>query len=561
MRIVDIRFSVRLMAITILCALGLGIFLFVSVNRLYSTLLEEKKAKTKEHIEVALSIIDGFRKQAASGALSQDQARQAAEDALRSARYADNQYFWINDMDGRMLMHPTNSQLVGTSILELKSATGNRIFADMIDVVRRQGSGFYSYLWKLPTDAEPRPKLSYVAGVAEWNWVIGTGVYIDDINALFRQQMLVLGGIAIGILVVVTLAGQMIVRGIVRPLGRLVAEMDELANGHLDRADFGVDRRDEIGDLGRSLQVFRRNAREMERLRQDHDAQQRKAEVTRKETMTSVANQFESSVGSVVQAVASAANQMQSASGTMAQSAQRASDEAASVSQASQQASSNVQTVASATEELSASIEEIARQMARSQAVAERAGEAAGRTNDLMQALNDSVGRIGTVVGLINDIAGQTNLLALNATIEAARAGDAGKGFAVVAGEVKTLANQTGKATGDIAQQIAEVQDKTTQAVGAIASIAAVIREMTEISGSVAAAVQQQSAATGEIARNVEQASSGTEEVSSSIGRVERAARESGATAEQVRTSAQDLSRQADILSREVERFLGQVRA
>jgi methyl-accepting chemotaxis protein len=244
----------------------------------------------------------------------------------------------------------------------------------------------------------------------------------------------------------------------------------------------------------------------------------------------------------------------------MASGATETSSLATTVAAAAEEASSNVETVASATEELSASINEISHQVSKSQVVAERADQEARSTTDLITKLAETVTSIGEIVNLINDIASQTNLLALNATIEAARAGDAGKGFAVVASEVKNLANQTGRATDEIASKISAVQDGTTAAVNAISSISSVINEMSSIGGSVAAAVQQQTAATQEIARNVDQAAIGTQEVSRNIGNVETAAAETGQAATQISESSQELSVQADLLKREMTKFLDQVR-
>jgi methyl-accepting chemotaxis protein len=273
------------------------------------------------------------------------------------------------------------------------------------------------------------------------------------------------------------------------------------------------------------------------------------------------ADNFEREVKSVVQSVATAANQMEGAARTMSASAEETSVQSTTVAAAAEEATTNIQTVAAAAEELSSSISEISRQVASSAAIASNARDEADRTNRIVQSLAEAASRIGQVVKLINDIASQTNLLALNATIEAARAGDAGKGFAVVANEVKNLANQTGKATDEIAGQISAVQNATKEAVSAIAGIAGTIGQINEIAGSIAASVEEQGAATQEIARNVQQAAMGTTEVTSTIARVSATAQETGSVARDVLDAASNLSRNATAMGQAVDTFVRTIRA
>jgi hemerythrin-like metal-binding protein len=370
-------------------------------------------------------------------------------------------------------------------------------------------------------------------------------------NIVFALVALMIGG----------LLSVLIARSIVVPVAAMTGAMTRLADGDKTVDIPARDNKDEIGAMAAAVQVFKDNAIRMEQMTAAQEEQKRRAEADRHAAMRTMADNFEGSVGKVIEAVTAAATQLQASSNQMAATATETSAQATTVASSAQEASANVQTVASATEELASSISEISRQVERSQSVAGRAGEEAAHTTQLVKALAGNVGKIGEIVNLINDIASQTNLLALNATIEAARAGDAGKGFAVVANEVKHLANQTAKATDEIASQIAAVQHGTGDAVKAIDSITKVITEMGEISASVASAVAEQTAATGEIARNVEQAAVGTQEVSANITSVEQAARETGQAADQIKSSAGELSQQAEYLRGEVGRFLTQVRA
>jgi methyl-accepting chemotaxis protein len=274
-----------------------------------------------------------------------------------------------------------------------------------------------------------------------------------------------------------------------------------------------------------------------------------------------LAENFETQVMGVVNAVSSAATQMQNSAQSLSATSEQTSQQAQAVSAAAEEASSNVQTVSSASEELASSIQEISRQVSESSRISSEASQEAARTNQQVEGLKAAADKIGEVVQIISDIAEQTNLLALNATIEAARAGDAGKGFAVVANEVKSLANQTAKATDEIRAQIGQIQSETGAAVDAIKGISTTIERINEIAQSVASAVEEQGAATQEIARNVQEASTGTMEVTRNISGVSEAASETGEGSNEVLSAASELSAQSERLRGEVDGFLQEIRA
>jgi len=350
-------------------------------------------------------------------------------------------------------------------------------------------------------------------------------------------------------------------RRILGPLSAMTGAMTRLAGGDKTTDIPGMKNKDEIGEMGATVQVFKDNMIETDRLRAEQsDVEQRQLQ-QRKADMQELADAFEGAVGEIVENVSSAATELEASASTLTATAERAQALATAVAAASEEASTNVQSVASASEEMTSSVNEISRQVQESSRVANEAVDQAQKTNDRVGELSKAASRIGDVVELINTIAGQTNLLALNATIEAARAGEAGRGFAVVASEVKALAEQTARATGEISQQISGIQAATQESVGAIKEIGGTIGRMSEISSTIAAAVEEQGAATQEISRNIQHAAQGTSQVSSNITDVQRGASETGSASAQVHSAAQSLSSESNRLKLEVTKFLNSVRA
>ena len=371
----------------------------------------------------------------------------------------------------------------------------------------------------------------------------------------FRLSMLLLCGI-----VILLGAGIMVwsIRSL-RPLRTLTDTMNRLSHRDLGTPVVGTDRHDEIGAMAQAVQIFKDGMIEADASAASRDAEHEEKEqrARRLEALTSA---FERTIGQMVNLLAAASTEMEATAQAMSSTATETNQQAGTVASAADLASAGVQTVAAAAEQLSSSISEINQQVNQSAKVSGQAVIDAQNAGLMMDTLANGAQKIGEIVNLITTIASQTNLLALNATIEAARAGDAGKGFAVVASEVKSLAQQTARATDEIASQIGQVQTATREAVEAIRGIIVVIQQVGTISTSIAAAVEEQGAATAEIARNVQQTSASTKTVTANIVKVSQAANDTGSAAGQVLSAAQDLSRQAEGLSREVGSFIDGVR-
>lgn len=382
----------------------------------------------------------------------------------------------------------------------------------------------------------------------------------DQGAAIYATTKLFMLGVMVVAVILCVLLAYAIISNISGPIRLLTKAMTRLASSDWSTEVPGTARKDELGEMAKTVNVFKTNGVEAARLVAEQEVE-RAATEQRVLRLDALTRAFETKAGELVGQVSAAASELQATAQSMTGTAGEATQQATNVATAAEQASANVQTVAAASEELASSISEISRQVAQSAKVAGKALEDAKRTDGVVQALAEGAQKIGEVVSLISSIAGQTNLLALNATIEAARAGDAGKGFAVVASEVKSLATQTAKATEDIARQITQIQSATKAAVDSIRGIGITISEISEIAAAIAAAVEEQGSATQEIARNVQQASIGTQKVSSNIVGVSQGANDTGAAAVQVLGAAGELSRQAEQLRSEVGLYITGVKA
>jgi methyl-accepting chemotaxis protein len=491
-----------------------------------------------------------------------------AKKAIAQLRYGakNSDYFWINDMGPTMVMHPIKPQLNGKDLSGSKDPNGKKLFMSMVDVCRDKGEGFVDYMWPMPGHDEPVPKLSYVKLFKPWGWIVGTGIYLDDVDqAVAAKEAEIASAIAgqrnglmliILVLLGLTGAGVAVVsKRITRPIVTASDMLKDIAQGEGDLTRrLEVDSRDEVGEMAKWFNMFVENIQRIiasvaENARQVNDSS--------------------SELNAISDQMSAGAGQTSDKANTVAAASEEMSTNMNSVAAAMEQASTNVGMVASAAEEMTATINEIAQNTEKARGITGEAVTQAGNASGQVAELGTAAQEIGKVIETITEISEQVNLLALNATIEAARAGEAGKGFAVVANEIKDLARQTAEATGEIKSRVEGIQNSTEGTVTEIGNITRVVNEVNEIVSTIATAVEEQSVTTNEIAGNVSQAAQGIDEVnenvaqsssvsteiSHDIAEVTQAANEISNSSAQISMSAESLSQLAQQLNDMVGRF------
>ena len=363
------------------------------------------------------------------------------------------------------------------------------------------------------------------------------------------------------IFVIGGLTAYVLIARIVRPLKRMEKNMTDLAGGNVEVEIFGADRKDEIGDMGKAVEIFKQNSTEMQRMEADRVETETKTQEQRRSDMLALANSFEENVGSVVDTITLTVTELEETADTLNQTADIGKGQADTVTSAAAKSSESVTIVASAAQELDASIREIATKANQSRKVSTEALTTSESAKSTMQELVDGASRVNTIVDLINDIADQTNLLALNATIEASRAGDAGKGFAVVASEVKALAQQTAKATEEIATQIGALQSTSSTAVEEIDSVNTIIANIDELTAGIADVIEEQANVTNEISQSILNAAAVTDEVTQGMQAVKGASNDTEEAATQMHSAMQVMRKENEQLNVRIQTFLGNVRA
>ena len=512
--------------LVVAAVVGMALVAVIGAGQVRGTIERDQQREAQTAVETALGVVAFFGEQEASGELTREEAQTRAKDALRELRYAGEEYFWINDMTPTMVMHPIKPELDGTDLSENEDPEGTRLFVEFVEVVEADGSGFVSYLWPKPGEEAPQPKVSYVTGYEPWGWVVGSGLYVADLDGAFRAELATLLLWSVPVVLLIVVLSLLVSRSITRPLRAMT---DVLSTG----------------DLGRRLAgpEAAGSANELDRLAVAVDT-----------CLVGVA--------AVVAGVTSASERLgASASGLCATSqriagtAERSTAQTHGVTAAAEEVSQGMDAVAAGAEQMGASIREIAHNATEAARVAGSAVSAAESANETVTRLGESSVEIGNVVKVITAIAAQTNLLALNATIEAARAGESGRGFAVVASEVKELAQETAKATEDITRRITAIQGDSRSAAEALSEVTGIISDINSYQTTIASAVEEQTATTGEMSRSVHGAASSGRSIADLVAEAARGSAETRDGVESIQSAADDLVATARELQQSVAGF------
>ena len=452
----------RLSLVTLMVLALLGLLLFFCLQIYQQGLMGEKSRQTRAQVETAYSLVAGFEARVRKGELDEGRAKAEALAAIKGLRYGEEDYFWINDSHPTMVMHPMKPELDGKDLSGVEDKQGLRLFVAFADLARAQGAGEVAYYWPKPGVEEPVRKISYIKRFAPWDWIIGTGVYVDDVEAQYQEVLRTLLGVGLVLAILLFAVVGLIVRSIVVPLSQSVSALGNIARGEGDlRFRLPESGRDELSQLSVNFNLFAGQMAQLVGRSQQITAQNREqahqlAQIVDR-TGAIVTGQEQDTLR-----VASAMEQMTVSSREVGQHAAQAAEAADSALNLAQHGR---QVVAQTRETISQLADEMV------------------ETVQAVSRLEQETQQIGSVLDVIRGVAEQTNLLALNAAIEAARAGEQGRGFAVVADEVRTLATRTHSSTDEIRQMIQRLQEGAGKVVSGISQLQQLSRATADRAG------------------------------------------------------------------------------
>ena len=582
----------RINLLALVTVAGLLVVTALALFRLDAVMRDDIADRTKKSVEIAHSVVAYYQGEEAAGRMSRDQAQTAAKAAVGAMRYGQDDYFWINDMHPTMVMHPMKPALNGKDLSENKDADGVLMFKEFVAVVQKDGEGFVHYQWAKPNQDGASPKISYVKGFAPWGWVIGSGVYTDQIAAAVGKSALALGSMALLVLLAVGAAGWFIGRSVSGPVVALERRMRGLAEGDTASEIPGVARGDEIGKMALALATFRDAAIEKARLAAEALSQRSMSEQERAAREAEKAAEAEAdrvtieALGRGLAAMAdgdltyridtefapkaaqlksdfnAAIAQLQQAVSVVVANIAGIRSGAGEISQAADDLSRRTEQQAAGLEETAAALDEItatvnktasgARQASdvvqAAKGDAETSGVIVRDAVQAMQAIEGSSEQISQIIGVIDEIAFQTNLLALNAGVEAARAGEAGRGFAVVASEVRALAQRSAEAAKEIKTLISTSSTQVGSGVKLVGqtgeALQRIVDRVAEIDGLVS-----------EIAASAQEQAIGLAEVNTAVNQMDQVTQQNAAMVEQSTAASHSLAQEAQSLQASVARF------